>query len=102
MQVVLVAPHDSVFDKVVSNVQEVKARGGRVIVLTSREEPWVAGKMSYTNRRHATVARGEDTLAHPHPRDERHAEPRARGDPAAAPGVLHRGEARVERGSAEE
>jgi len=31
MPVVFIAPHDSVFDKVVSNVQEVKARGGRVI-----------------------------------------------------------------------
>jgi glucosamine--fructose-6-phosphate aminotransferase (isomerizing) len=39
MPVVFIAPHDAVFDKVVSNVQEVKARGGRVIVLTSREEP---------------------------------------------------------------
>src|SRR5690349_3765569 len=28
MPVVFVAPHDSVFDKVVSNIQEVKARGG--------------------------------------------------------------------------
>ena len=39
MPVVFIAPHDAVFDKVVSNVQEVKARGGRVIVLTSRDEP---------------------------------------------------------------
>ena len=39
MPVVFIAPHDAVFDKVVSNVQEVKARGGRVIALTSRDEP---------------------------------------------------------------
>ena len=39
MPVVFVAPHDSVFDKVASNVQEVKARNGRVIAITSREEP---------------------------------------------------------------
>ena len=39
MPVVFIAPHDSVFDKVVSNVQEVKARGGRVIAITSRDEP---------------------------------------------------------------
>jgi glutamine---fructose-6-phosphate transaminase (isomerizing) len=39
MPVVFIAPHDAVFDKVVSNVQEVKARGGRVIVLASRDEP---------------------------------------------------------------
>src|SRR3954453_16666177 len=43
MPVVFIAPHDSVFDKVVSNVQEVKARGGRVIVLTSRDEPALEG-----------------------------------------------------------
>ena len=29
MPVVFIAPHDAVFDKVVSNIQEVKARGGR-------------------------------------------------------------------------
>ena len=39
MPVVFIAPHDAVFEKVVSNIQEVKARGGRVIVLTSRDEP---------------------------------------------------------------
>ena len=39
MPVGFIAPHDAVFDKVVSNVQEVKARGGRVIALTSRDEP---------------------------------------------------------------
>jgi glucosamine--fructose-6-phosphate aminotransferase (isomerizing) len=43
MPVVFIAPHDSVFDKVVSNIQEVKARGGRVIALTSRDEPQLAG-----------------------------------------------------------
>ena len=39
MPVVFIAPQDAVFEKVVSNVQEVKARGGRVIALTSRDEP---------------------------------------------------------------
>ena len=36
MPVVFIAPHDSVFDKVVSNIQEVKARGGKVICITSQ------------------------------------------------------------------
>ena len=36
MPVVFVAPHDAVFDKVVSNIQEVKARGGKVICITSQ------------------------------------------------------------------
>ena len=44
MPVVFIAPHDSVFDKVASNVQEVKARKGRVIAITSREEPSLAGR----------------------------------------------------------
>jgi glutamine---fructose-6-phosphate transaminase (isomerizing) len=39
MPVVFIAPHDAVFDKVVSNVQEVKARGGEVICITSQHEP---------------------------------------------------------------
>jgi glucosamine--fructose-6-phosphate aminotransferase (isomerizing) len=55
MPVVFIAPHDSVFDKVVSNIQEVKARGGRVIVLTSREEPSLEGKIDYEFRIPETV-----------------------------------------------
>jgi glucosamine--fructose-6-phosphate aminotransferase (isomerizing) len=43
MPVVFVAPHDAVFDKVVSNVQEVKARGGEVICITSQHEPVLDG-----------------------------------------------------------
>ncbi len=34
MPVVVVAPHDRVFEKTVSNMQEVAARGGRIILLT--------------------------------------------------------------------
>src|ERR1043165_8892871 len=45
MPVVFIAPHDSVFDKVVSNIQEVKARGGGVICSTSRDEPALKGLM---------------------------------------------------------
>ncbi|MFI5233391.1 MAG: glutamine--fructose-6-phosphate transaminase (isomerizing) [Gemmatimonadales bacterium] len=43
MPVVFIAPHDSVFDKVVSNIQEVKARSGTTIVITSRDEPALRG-----------------------------------------------------------
>ena len=50
MPVVFVTPHDAVFDKVVSNVQEVKARGGRVIAITTREEESLAGKLDYEFR----------------------------------------------------
>ncbi|MDB4912993.1 MAG: glmS [Gemmatimonadetes bacterium] len=55
MPVVFIAPHDSVFDKVVSNVQEVKARGGRVIAITSRDEPSLDGKIDYEFRIPETI-----------------------------------------------
>jgi glucosamine--fructose-6-phosphate aminotransferase (isomerizing) len=50
MPVLFIAPHDSVFDKVVSNVQEVKARGGRVIAITTRDEEALQGKLDYEIR----------------------------------------------------
>jgi glucosamine--fructose-6-phosphate aminotransferase (isomerizing) len=50
MPVVVVTPHDSVFEKVVSNVQEVKARGGRVIAITTRDEDMLEGKVDYEIR----------------------------------------------------
>jgi glucosamine--fructose-6-phosphate aminotransferase (isomerizing) len=55
MPVVFIAPHDSVFSKVVSNVQEVKARGGRVIALTSRSEADFVGKVDYEIRIPETI-----------------------------------------------
>ncbi|MDQ6926578.1 MAG: glutamine--fructose-6-phosphate transaminase (isomerizing), partial [Candidatus Eremiobacteraeota bacterium] len=55
MPVVVVAPHDAVFDKVVSNVQEVQARGGKIIAITTREEPALAGKIDYEFRIPETV-----------------------------------------------
>jgi glucosamine--fructose-6-phosphate aminotransferase (isomerizing) len=55
MPVVFVAPHDSVFDKVVSNIQEVKARGGRVICITSQDEPVLEGKIDFEFRVPKTI-----------------------------------------------
>ncbi|MDF1501585.1 glutamine--fructose-6-phosphate transaminase (isomerizing) [Roseisolibacter sp. H3M3-2] len=55
MPVVVVAPHDSVFDKVTSNIQEVKARKGRVIAITTREEPALKGQVDYEFRIPETV-----------------------------------------------
>ena len=52
---VFVAPHDSVFDKVVSNIQEVKARGGKVICITSQEEPVLAGLIDFEIRVPQTI-----------------------------------------------
>ena len=37
MPVIVIAPHDRVFDKTVSNMEEVAARGGRIILLTDRK-----------------------------------------------------------------
>jgi glutamine---fructose-6-phosphate transaminase (isomerizing) len=50
MPVVFIAPHDSVFDKITSNIQEVKARKGRVIAITSRDEESLEGKVDYEFR----------------------------------------------------
>ena len=55
MPVVFIAPHDSVFEKVVSNVQEVKARGGKVIAITSRDEPQLAGLLAHEFRIPQTI-----------------------------------------------
>jgi glucosamine--fructose-6-phosphate aminotransferase (isomerizing) len=50
MPVVFIAPHDSVFDKIVSNIQEVKARSGTTIVITSRDEPALKGMIDHEIR----------------------------------------------------
>jgi glutamine---fructose-6-phosphate transaminase (isomerizing) len=44
MPVIVIAPHDRVFEKTVSNMQEVAARGGRIILMTDAKgaasRPW--------------------------------------------------------------
>jgi len=42
MPVVFVAPKDAVYQKVVSNVEEVKARGGRVLAIVTRGDTALA------------------------------------------------------------
>jgi glucosamine--fructose-6-phosphate aminotransferase (isomerizing) len=37
MPVIVIAPHDAVFEKTVSNMQEVAARGGKIILITDDE-----------------------------------------------------------------
>ncbi len=37
MPVIVVAPHDELFEKTISNVQEVAARGGQIIIVTNAE-----------------------------------------------------------------
>ena len=55
MPVVFIAPHDAVFDKIVSNIQEVRARKGRTIVITSRDEPALEGLIDHEVRIPETV-----------------------------------------------
>ena len=55
MPVVFIAPHDAVFDKVVSNIQEVKARGGKVICITSQHESVLDGMIDHEIRIPQTV-----------------------------------------------
>jgi glucosamine--fructose-6-phosphate aminotransferase (isomerizing) len=43
MPVVAIAPNDHVFEKMIGNVQEAKARGGSVIALTTEGDPRMAG-----------------------------------------------------------
>jgi glucosamine--fructose-6-phosphate aminotransferase (isomerizing) len=47
MPVVFIAPHDAVFEKVVSNIQEVKARKGKIIAITTRDEEALEGLVDY-------------------------------------------------------
>jgi glucosamine--fructose-6-phosphate aminotransferase (isomerizing) len=43
MPVIVIAPHDRVFDKTASNMQEVAARGGRIILVTDEKGAEAAG-----------------------------------------------------------
>jgi glutamine---fructose-6-phosphate transaminase (isomerizing) len=43
MPVIVVAPHDRVFEKTVSNMQEVAARGGKIILITDEKGAEKAG-----------------------------------------------------------
>ncbi len=43
MPVIVIAPHDHIFDKTVSNMQEVAARGGKIILITDGEGARRAG-----------------------------------------------------------
>ena len=37
MPVIVIAPHDRIFEKTVSNMQEVAARGGKIILITDEQ-----------------------------------------------------------------
>jgi glucosamine--fructose-6-phosphate aminotransferase (isomerizing) len=50
MPVVFLAPRDAVYGKVVSNIEEVKARSGKVIAVVSDEAPELEGKVDHLIR----------------------------------------------------
>ena len=90
MPVVAIAPDDHVFEKMVGNVQEAKARGGSVIAITTEGDARMARVLD-AQRRHPADA-GDDRAAHAD-RDD---------DPAAAARVPHRRAPRLRRRSAAE
>jgi glucosamine--fructose-6-phosphate aminotransferase (isomerizing) len=50
MPVVALAPHDAVFEKMLSNIEEVKARSGIVIAITDEEDPALSERADFTLR----------------------------------------------------
>ncbi|HSG09549.1 MAG TPA: glutamine--fructose-6-phosphate transaminase (isomerizing) [Longimicrobiales bacterium] len=55
MPVVFLAPRDPVYPKVVSNIEEVKARGGRIIAVVSDDAPELEGKVDHLIRIPQTI-----------------------------------------------
>jgi glucosamine--fructose-6-phosphate aminotransferase (isomerizing) len=55
MPVVIIAPHDAVYSKVVSNVQEVKARGGRIIAVVTEGNGDLDGLVDHLIRVPSTI-----------------------------------------------
>ena len=47
MPVVVIAPDSGIYDKVVSNIQEIKARKGKVISVVTKGDKTVAGLSDY-------------------------------------------------------
>jgi glucosamine--fructose-6-phosphate aminotransferase (isomerizing) len=47
MPVVVIAPHDSLYEKVVSNIQELKARKGTIIAVVTKGDTTIAKMADY-------------------------------------------------------
>jgi glucosamine--fructose-6-phosphate aminotransferase (isomerizing) len=62
MPVVMLAPHDHVFEKMIGNMQEVKARGGSVIALTTRGDDKLASILDRSRDCILEVPRTSDLL----------------------------------------
>ena len=91
MPVVAIAPDDHVFEKMIGNVQEAKARGGSVIAITTEGDARMAARARSAARRHAA-----DAADHAAADADRH------DDSAAAARVPHRRAPRLRRRSAAE
>jgi len=48
MPVVFIAPKDSTYDKILSNIQEVKARGGRIIAIANDDDDEIDNLVDYS------------------------------------------------------
>jgi glutamine---fructose-6-phosphate transaminase (isomerizing) len=62
MPVVTLAPHDHVFEKMIGNMQEVKARGGSVIALTTRGDDKLAAILDRSRDCILSLPRTSDLL----------------------------------------
>ena len=91
MPVVALAPHDHVFEKMIGNMQEVKARGGSVIALTTRGDDKLSAILDPVRRLHPRAAA-----------DARAAHADRDGRAAAAARLRHRRPPRLRRRSAAE
>ncbi|MCA1297050.1 glutamine--fructose-6-phosphate transaminase (isomerizing) [Stappia indica] len=47
MPVIVIAPHDPIFEKTVSNMQEVAARGGKIILITDEKGAEASGALAW-------------------------------------------------------
>jgi len=62
MPIVAIAPNDHVFEKMIGNVQEAKARGGSVIAITTIGDDRMAGVLDATNHVIIAMPRTTPTL----------------------------------------
>ncbi|HEX9739956.1 MAG TPA: SIS domain-containing protein, partial [Ignavibacteriaceae bacterium] len=55
MPVVFIAPKDSTYDKIISNIEEVKARGGRIIAIATDNDNGIDALVDYTIKIPSTI-----------------------------------------------
>lgn len=55
MPVVFIAPKDSTYDKIISNIEEVKARGGRIIAVATNNDNGIDKLVDYTIKIPSTI-----------------------------------------------